>query len=85
MASELLDQIRFMPKIFWMLYILVGKIKFNGGKNRRTSRFLDGSRHLQNPVTCMLRVIKQNAMSFMLLGLLNSIGLSNTPKKYYMN
>ena len=61
----------------------LGKIRFNGGKNRRASSDLDESRHLRRPVTCMPMVLKWDAMSFMLLGPLNSISLSNTPKKYY--
>ena len=61
----------------------LGKIRFNGGKTRRASSDLDESRHLRRPVTCMPMVLKWDAMSFMLLGPLNSISLSNTPKKYY--
>ena len=83
-ASELLVHIGLVPKVFWMLYISFGKIKFDGGNNRRASSDLDESRHLQSPVTTwMPRVINWNAMSLMLLGLLNSISLSNRPKKYY--
>ena len=67
-----------------MLYISFGKIKFSGGNNRRASSDLDESRHLQSPVTTwMPGVINRYAMSLMLLGLLNSISLSNRPKKYY--